>query len=594
MTMAALGGVAALGGMAALGAAPALASAPGESPPAAVPAAPDGAPRARAAGEPGLVFGGITLDREDIFTRAEVDSARGFGRFAQRLANRLHGTTRPHVLRHEFLFAEGDPYRPDLLAETARNLRALGFLADVSVAALDTLPDGRVDVRVATRESWSLETDVTLSLDAGGAARWTAQLADNNFLGYGVTLGAGLGNDLVGRYWNLWYRQRRVAGTGLSLGLDYADRREGHVRRLELSRPFYALDDPRGLSGKAWDEAWRNRFYLSNGGPAGGDAGRAASLYAEIPYAEKGVEAGAQWRLSPRARGRVWRLGAGARVQEVRFTPDREPAILSDGRPASLAWLAGAGQPYAREQGTTVFPYLWLRTVSRDWVTAHHLLQYGGIEDIEQGWDVELKAGPAGGAFGSTTAGGTRGRWRVESLVQRWSRLGPGHAVLVGALDADLGSAAVRNHRWTLLGGWLTATGAERTPWLTRVFVEVGQAAGLTGARPFLLGSERGLRTLAVDGQAGDRLLRANLEVGRATGVMPLGLFRLGLAAFADAGAAWWHDEARDAGDLRREAGLGLRFGPTRSANAPLARLDLAWPLDGGGAEVAAVTGGWF
>jgi hypothetical protein len=549
---------------------------------------------APATGAAPLVVGEIRLDREDIFTRAEVDSARGLGRFAQSLANRLHGQTRPHILRHEFLFRTGDPYRPALLAETARNLRALGYLADVSVAAVDTTPDGRVDVSVATRESWSLETDITYALDAGGAARWTAQLADNNFLGYGVTVGAGLGRDLVGRYWNLWYRQRRVAGTGLSLGLDYADRSEGHVRRVELGKPFYALDDPRGTVGKAWDDAWRNRFYLSNGGPAGGDAGRAASLYAELPYTDTGVEVGLQWRLSPRARGRIWRLGAGARVQERRFTPDRDRAVLSDGRTVPLGWLSEPGQPYAREQGTTAFPYLWLRTVSRDWVTARHLLQYGGLEDIELGWDLDLKAGPAGGTVGSTTAGGSSRRWRVESVLQDWFRLGPGHAVLLGTLEADLGAVAARNHRWTLLGGWLTVTGPERTPWLTRVFVEVGQGAGLTGARPFLLGSERGLRTLPVDGRAGDRLLRANLEVGRATGVMPFGLFRLGVAAFADAGSAWWHDEARGAGDLRREVGLGLRFGPTRSANAPLARLDLAWPLDGGGPELAAVTGGWF
>ncbi len=541
-----------------------------------------------------LVTGTVTLDREDIFTRAEVDSARGLLRFAQRLANRLHGQTRPHVLQREILFREGDPYRPALLAETARNLRALGYLADVSVAAVDTTPDGRVDVRVSTRESWSLETDVTLALDAGGDARWTAQLADNNFLGYGVTLGAGLGNDLAGRYWNAWYRQRRVAGTGLRLGLDYGDRREGRIRHLELARPFYTLDDPRAVTGKAWDDAWRRRYYLSNGGPAGADAGRAASLYAELPYAESGVEVGAQWRLSPRGRGRIWRLGFGARVQEGRFTPDREPAVLSDGRSAPLGWLAEPGQPYAREQGTLAYPYLWLRTVSRDWAIAHHLLQYGGVEDIELGWDLDLKFGPAGGSLGSTTGGAVDRRWRVESVVQRWSRLGPGQALLLGTLEADLGARAARNHVWTLLGAWLTVTGSESTPWLTRLFVEAGQGAGLTGARPLLLGSERGLRTLAVDGMAGDRLLRVNAEVGRATGIMPLGLFRLGLAAFADAGSAWWHDESRDSGDLRREAGLGLRFGPTRSANAPLARVDLAWPLDGGSVELAAVTGGWF
>jgi hypothetical protein len=188
----------------------------------------------------------VVLERENIFARSEVDSATGMGGFLKRLSNRLHATTRPHVLRHEFLFREGDPFRADLLDETERNLRALGILAAVVVAPIDTTADGRVAVRVATRESWTLETDVTFSLDAGGQSRWTVQLADKNFMGYGVTAGAGLGRDLASEYWNLWYRQRRVAGSGLTLGLDYAKRSEGHLRQLELSRPFYALDDAVG------------------------------------------------------------------------------------------------------------------------------------------------------------------------------------------------------------------------------------------------------------------------------------------------------------------------------------------------------------
>ncbi|MBK7770800.1 MAG: hypothetical protein IPI48_09780 [bacterium] len=556
-----------------------------------------GATGAKAGAEPTpprLVVGDVVLERENIFARSEVDSATGMGGFLKRLSNRLHATTRPHVLRHEFLFREGDPFRADLLDETERNLRALGILAEVVVAPIDTTADGRVAVRVATRESWTLETDVTFSLDAGGQSRWTVQMADKNFMGYGVTAGAGLGRDLASEYWNLWYRQRRVAGSGLTLGLDYAKRSEGHLRQLELSRPFYALDDAVGMEGRAWSSSWRNRYYLSNGGPAGGaDPAREASLYAEIPYEDIGTQFGAQHRLSGEGRGRIWRLGVGARVQERRFNLDDESRFLSDGRDVALDWLLEPGRPFAREQGTTVFPYLWLRTMSRRWVKEHHLLQYGGLEDVQLGWDMDLKVGPAGGFMGSSTADG-RQRWRFETVLQRWMQLGPGYGLVLGVAEGDLGSAAVRNHRWNLVAGWMTRSGRDTSPWLTRVFVEAGAGENLTGARPFLLGAERGLRTLAVDGMAGDRLVRGNVELGRATGLQPFGVFRLGLAAFCNAGSAWWADEARSAGDLRREAGFGLRFGPVRSASVETARLDIAWSLDGGGPQIAAVTGGLF
>ena len=541
----------------------------------------------------GLRVGPVTLERDDIFARSEVDSAGGLGGFLKRLSNTLHATTRPHVLRREFLFREGEPFRPDLLDETERNLRALGFLAEVAVTAGDTTADGRVPVAVHTRESWTLETDVTFSFDAGGESRWTAQLADKNFLGYGVTGGAGLGRDLSSRYWNLWYRQRRLAGTGLTLGLDYARRSEGHQRQVDLSRPFYALDDRTGVESRLWSSRWRNRFYLSNAGPAGSDPAREASLYAEIPYEDVGWQFGGQRRLSGAGRGRVWRLGLGARVQERRFLPDDASRRLSDGRAVDLDWLYEPGQAFAREQGTTVYPYLWLRTVSRRWTKAHHLLQYGGLEDVELGWDADLKFGPAGGSLGSTTAD-SRERWRFETLVQRWTPLGPGYALLLGVAEGDFGAAEVRNHRWNVVAGWMTRSGRDSSPWLTRLFLEAGRGEGLSGARPFLLGAERGLRTLAVDGLAGDRLARATLEVGRATALQPFGVFRLGLAAFCGAGSAWWADEARSAGDLRREVGCGLRFGPVRSANAEMARLDIAWSLDGGGPEIAAVTGGLF
>jgi hypothetical protein len=540
-----------------------------------------------------LVVGEIILEREDVFTRAEVDSASGLGGFLRRLSNRLHTTTRPHVLHHEFLFREGAAFRPDLLDETERNLRALGFLAEVAVAAMDTAADGSVRVRVSTRDSWTLETNATFTVDAGGDSRWSAQLADNNFLGYGVTAGAGRGRDLTSDYWNLWYRQRRVAGSGLTLGLDYAQRSEGRTRQVELSRPFYALDDPAAIQSRAWDSRSRSRFYLSNAGPAGLDPAREASLYAGIPYDNRGFAVGAQARLSGVGRGRVWRLGVGVEVQERRFALDASSVRLSDGRAVPLDWLAAPGQPFAREQGTTAFPYLWLRTVSRRWVRAHHVLQYGGLEDLELGWDVDLRLGPAGGAVGSTTAD-ARQRWRFEAVMQRWSPLGRGYAVLLGRAEADLGSAAVRNHHWNAVAGWVTASGPDTTPWLTRLFVEAGRGEGMTGAQPFLLGAERGLRTLAVDGMAGDRLLRANLELGRATAVQPFGVFRLGLAAFISAGAAWWDDEARSARDLRQEVGVGLRFGSVRSSNAEMVRVDIAWPLDGGGPEIAAETGGLF
>ena len=72
-------------------------------------------------------------------------------------------------------------------------------------------------------------------------------------------------------------------------------------------------------------------------------------------------------------------------------------------------------------------------------------------------------------------------------------------------------------------------------------------------------------------------------------------MMRMGFAAFYSGGRAWWRDEVVGQSYIRHEAGFGLRFGPTRSANSQVARIDLAWDLNGDGSPVlTAVTRGFF
>ena len=138
-------------------------------------------------------------------------------------------------------------------------------------------------------------------------------------------------------------------------------------------------------------------------------------------------------------------------------------------------------------------------------------------------------------------------------------------------------------------------SGAEMSPWTTRVFAEYAQGQNLLGSRALLLGLDRGMRTLEFDGMAGDKLGRWNLEQGKAMPWEIAGLFRMGFAGFYSGGRAWWRDEAKDTSFIRHEAGFGLRFGPTRSANSQIARLDVAWDLNGDGSPViTAITRGFF
>jgi len=541
-----------------------------------------------------LTVGEITLHTRDIFSPAEVQNTTPMLKLLRRVMNSVHMNTREYVLRREILFATGDRFRPGSLAETERNLRNLGFLNNVSVVPTDTTDDGRVNVDVVTRESWTLQTTFSYSLASSGDQRWNVRLSDRNFLGHGMTLGAGIGADENSAFWNLWLRKRRLFGIGV-LGLDYSKREDGHMRNIFFGKPFYAQGDRWGGDVKAWDKAFDARFYLSNAGPAGEDPTREERLYAKLPYREKRFEIRAQMRAAGQYEGRVWRVGAGVRVEERDYAVDSQSAwLLSDDRVVSLDWMLEPGQPLARVQGTTVFPHLWLSSQGRNWTKSRFVLQYGPVEDIPLDTVFEFRAGPNGTQVGSSTLGGGYSV-RVEVQATKWLTLGPGLMVLQGVAEGETGSSEARNHLYYVLAGWMGKAGKENSPWLTRLFAEVGHGSHLLGSRALLLGLDRGLRTLEYDGMAGDRLARWNIEQGKATPWELLGLFRMGFAAFYNGGCAWWNDEQRDLGDARHEIGFGLRFGPTRSANSQVTRLDVTWDMEGSGGPVfTAVTRGFF
>ena len=140
-------------------------------------------------------------------------------------------------------------------------------------------------------------------------------------------------------------------------------------------------------------------------------------------------------------------------------------------------------------------------------------------------------------------------------------------------------AAAAASRKRASPSAMTSRTRAAEAPWLTRVFVEGAHGSRMNGTTAFVLGLDRGLRTLDFDGMAGDRLVRWNVEQGKVTRREYFGLVRAGVAAFYNGGCAWWDDENRDLSDARHEIGAGLRIGPTRSGNALITRLDVSWSL---------------
>ena len=81
--------------------------------------------------------------------------------FMARLANALHVTTRPGVIRGALLVNPGDPYDSARVAESERALRAMHIFSRVQV---DTTRVGdRLALRVETTDGWSTKLQLGYS-----------------------------------------------------------------------------------------------------------------------------------------------------------------------------------------------------------------------------------------------------------------------------------------------------------------------------------------------------------------------------------------------------------------------------------------------
>jgi hemolysin activation/secretion protein len=99
---------------------------------------------------------------------------------------------------------------------------------------------------------------------------------------------------------------------------------------------------------------------------------------------------------------------------------------------------------------------------------------------------------------------------------------------------------------------------------------------------PIMLGGDNGLRGYPLRYQSGTSRALLTVEQRYFTDWYPFQLFRVGGAAFFDAGRVWGAgalDQVNE-GTLK-DVGLGLRFGNSRSGLGNIIHVDVAFPLDG-------------
>lgn len=495
----------------------------------------------------GVTIGKIDIDIHNVFDLSNPAENKPLYRWA----DRVHVRTRRSVIQHMLLFHAGERFDPQLLAESARLLRAAGFIADAKISPGKYNPETKsVDVDVYVRDAWTLQPNLKLGRK-GGTNETGFGLTEENLLGTGKSVTVAHTNNVDRNETRLGFSDPNVRGGRTQLSFVLADTSDGHRRTLSAGRPFYALDTRWSVTGSALNDTRTDSMY---------DLGEIVDEFRHHSR-EFSLEGGLSQGL---VAGRTRRWLAGFEYQDDRFapTPMGPPLLLPKDR-------------------KLVYPWVGWQIVVDDFRKMTKLNQLGRTEDIRLGLDLETHLGY------STTGLGADRNATIFSLTAHkgWEPGGSGRLLLFDA------SASARWEKDGVHNALLTASAV----YYHRILKNQLFSAQLSGAfsrrldadNQILLGGDSGLRGYPLRYQSGTRSAVLTIEQRFFTNWYPFRLVRIGYAVFFDAGRVWGRDPrgTPSLGTLS-DVGIGLRVTSPRSSAPSVMHIDLAFPLKRQGTNI--------
>jgi len=463
----------------------------------------------------------IVVDNRNIFDHA----ADGPG-FVAHLANALHIRTRASIIRRSLLLSPGQPYDSARAAESERALRALGVFRFVRVdtARLGAAGDGRFALRVRTADGWSSKPQATFST-AGGDQTWAVGFVEENFLGTASELGVSYSRTPDRRRLDFQYLNPHFLARRATLLLHYGDLSDGKKGAWQVGVPFYETAARRALV--AYGESARERILQFKDGAL-------LDSLEQRRVLRVGVTGGVALHATSRDYVRLW-LRAESRRED--FAPETTAAF-----PRSTFTTGRVGV----EIGHVRFRVLeqFNSYARREDVDVSQTLYVGSVVESGVGYEIRGQVSTVwrGGfalLYGEATGlDSTRTRGSLTIVSQNLPRQ---------TLIAHLEGGRLQRPR----------PGAEFDLWLDQRGPRLFGAHAFTGTRMTWLAFE-------------DRILVATDLWG---------MVGLGLAPFVDYGGAWYGDESTRLGG---DAGLALRFGPTRAVRGDAGELAVGYRFGNG------------
>jgi hemolysin activation/secretion protein len=485
----------------------------------------------------------IQIQNRDIYDE-DNPAERGW---VYRLVNRIHFTTRESFLRQALPLAPGQKITYADIQEAERILRRFSFLREVRIEKRDR-PDGRIDLVVITRDSWTTKIGISAG-GGGGETRLRLGLEESNLLGFGRSLAFEFDRTSVRTTKSVSYEDPRFLNSNRKFELRYLDNSDGSGYSAKLSLPLLRGADPFGWSIEG--------IRLTEWVPVY-DKGEVSY---RIERKTTALEAEAIWTLSGSA---LQTLRAG-----VGFAPRREDF----GETEADHGIPPFGPLSVDRRQADI--YFLLQSRAFRFRSEAYINRFARVEDIATGLDGEVRVGVspevlAGDedvwlfngslAGGFDTFRGNFGTARVEVDIRRGAR----DENQTGRIEAEA------TGYFRLSGPLPHALGVAHVHWIN--------GWRLQPQERLLLGGDTGLRGYDAHAFDGQKRFLMNLEYRTAWEREWFHLVQLGAAAFLDTGIARDHDVLHPS-NWKTSAGIGLRFGIPRAARNNVLRLDVSWPF---------------
>lgn len=478
-----------------------------------------------------LLVGKIQIQAGNIFNPKLPEENHWY----HRTTNQLHLKTQDHVIEQSLLFKSGNKFDFALLAESERLLRSRKHLKDAQIS-IDRVCGKQVDLLVTTADNWTLAPALSFGRSGGNNSK-SISIEEHNLLGLGKELSLSFKQDEQRNQTKLTYNDPQVLGTRYHLLLGLQNNSDGKGHQLNIGLPFYKLAEQNawGLASNALRQ--KVPYYLKGEvtHKIGVDTKQAAIFY------------GWSKNKAPRLTER-YRLG-WQQEQRSYFPTESTPKLET-----------GSKQAY---------PWFSYETIENHYTKRENFKTMGRTEDIALGQQFLIEAGFLHPNFGSD-----------HSYLKLFSRYSQGYSSALNQLSlvtadatAWLGDGPYQGLRANLKAEW-NLYDTQNSSW--HLSSELHTADNLQQGEQLLLGGDNGLRGYPTGYCSGEHSALVSAERRFYFKKNFFGAVKLGAAAFIDAGTTWGNQQAAA---WFGDAGLGLRFIPTRSSSGKIIHVDIAIPF---------------